>query len=56
MEPSMAELLDRGYDEYLELVKRSEGRVENRDGADKSWVERAMWDYQQHYRKATRGC
>jgi hypothetical protein len=34
MEPSIAEFLDHGYQHYLELVKRADDHVENRNGAD----------------------
>jgi len=54
-EPSIAEFLAHGYAPYLDLVRSVERHPDNRDGADKSWVERAMRDYQQHYRKVVRG-
>jgi hypothetical protein len=55
LEASMAQFLKRHYASYLELVRQIESHPDNHCGADKSWVERAMWDYQQHYRKASRG-
>lgn len=53
-EPSMAEFLDRGFEAYLALVRRAAAHPENRRGADKTWVEQGMWDFQQHYLKAVR--
>ena len=52
--PSMAEFLDRGFEAYLALVRRAAAHPENRRGADKTWVEQGMWDFQQHYLKAVR--
>ena len=37
---------------YLRLVEAVEAAPENRDGADKTWVERATEGYRAHYSKA----
>jgi hypothetical protein len=52
--PAIRSLLTDGYETYLELVRRAASHPDNRPGADKTWVERAMREYQEHYRKASR--
>jgi hypothetical protein len=39
---------------YLQAVKKLESLPENRSGADKTWVERAMRSWQRHYARAAR--
>jgi hypothetical protein len=39
---------------YLALVERVEARPENQSGADKTWVERALREFREHYAKAVR--
>lgn len=39
---------------YLAAVERLEARPENKSGADKSWVERALREFREHYAKAIR--
>jgi hypothetical protein len=39
---------------YLAAVERLEARPENQSGADKSWVERALREFREHYAKASR--
>jgi hypothetical protein len=39
---------------YLRAVKRLEALPQNQSGAYKTWVERAMRSWQEHYTRATR--
>ena len=38
--------------DYLRFVDRLERHPDNQDGADKTWVERAVAAYREHYRQA----
>jgi hypothetical protein len=51
LDHSKAERLDH----HRQLIRLVEAHPENRSGADKTWVELAMREYQEHYRKASRG-
>jgi hypothetical protein len=51
---SNREASDAELTRYLALIDRVQSRPENQPGVDKTWVERAMRDYQQHYRRAKR--
>jgi hypothetical protein len=44
----------RRFDHYLDLVRMAQAHPDNRTGSDKTWVERAMREYHQHYRGAKR--
>ena len=37
---------------YLKAVKAFENRPENREGSDKSWVAKAIQQFEAHYEKA----
>ncbi len=39
---------------YLQAVEQLEARPENQSGADKTWVERALREFREHYAKAVR--
>ena len=39
---------------YLRAVKKLESLPENRSGADKTWVERAIRDWRAHYARVSR--
>jgi IS5 family transposase len=39
---------------YLRDIRRVEARRDNRDGSDKSWVERFLADSRRHYTRARR--
>jgi hypothetical protein len=39
---------------YLRAVKKLEALPENRSGADKTWVERAMQEWRRHYARVER--
>jgi hypothetical protein len=39
---------------YLAALERVEARPENQSGADKTWVERALREFREHYAKAVR--
>lgn len=39
---------------YLGAVERLAARPENQSGADKTWVERALREFREHYAKAVR--
>jgi hypothetical protein len=43
--------LSRGY---LRAVRLLDSRPENQDGADKTWVERAIREFRGHYARARR--
>ena len=49
-----AQRLEAEWDEYIARVRRLEAHPCNRPGTDKSWVERALTEFQQHYRLARR--
>jgi len=40
--------------EFLEAVRRWEEAPHNREGADKTWVERLIEEWDRHYRMARR--
>jgi len=46
-----AVVLDDGY---LHAIDRLESLPQNRSGADKTWVERALRAWREHYGKAVR--
>jgi hypothetical protein len=48
------EILETGWGEYLELVKKVEAHPSNRTGADKTWVEEVLEANRRHYRHVTR--
>ena len=50
----VAEFFERELGRYRELVRAAKAHPENRNGSDKTWVERAMRNYQRHYRNARR--
>ena len=52
VEPCIAEFLAHDFGRYLDLIRLAELHPANRCGADKTWVELAMSDYQRHYRSA----
>jgi len=39
---------------YLRAVERLEDLPQNRSGADKSWIERALRSWRDHYARAVR--
>ena len=39
---------------YLRAIERLESLPQNQSGADKSWVERAIRSWREHYAKAVR--
>ena len=39
---------------YLRAVKKLESLPQNQSGADKSWVERAIQSWRDHYARASR--
>jgi len=41
-------------DAYLRAVKKLESLPQNRSGADKSWVERAIRNWRAHYARVSR--
>jgi hypothetical protein len=41
-------------EEYLRAVKQVEASLENKDGADKTWVERAQREFREHYARSRR--
>ncbi len=49
-----ADFLEHRWERYMELARRLEAHLENRDGADKTWVARATEEYRQHFRHAVR--
>ncbi len=49
-----ADFLENRWQRYMAMVRRLEAHPENREGADKTWVDRAREQYRQHFRHATR--
>ena len=45
--------MERG-DPYLRAISKLESLPQNHSGADKSWVERALRAWRDHYARATR--
>lgn len=50
--PIIRRFLIEGYAAYMDRVRELESHPENQDGSDKTWVEKAMWECQMHYRRA----
>jgi hypothetical protein len=48
------ELLEEQWDDYITLVRRVAAHPDNRSGADKTHVERALEEMRRHYRQASR--
>jgi hypothetical protein len=51
---SPGEVGDDVFAHHLALIGRVQSDPENRPCADKTWVDRAMRDYREHYRRAER--
>ena len=45
---------EREWQEYLEMVAIIAARPENQSGADKTWVEKTMRAWDEHYERARR--
>lgn len=39
---------------YRRAIEQTESLAENRSGADKTWVERALQEYRAHYSRSSR--
>lgn len=48
------EFLDKDWGPYLAKVEKIEARPDNQNGADKSWVERALAIHRAHLRSVLR--
>jgi hypothetical protein len=53
-EAAAQDLLDHRWQAYLRMVDQVEALAQNQDGADKSWVERAVQAHRDHRRSILR--
>ncbi len=50
-EAATAEFLEHRWNAYVAAVDRLEGHPENRDGADKTWVLRALGNWHEFFER-----